>query len=106
MLLTLECPWRQNVLVHVVEVVGEEEVLRGRRSQAEEGRVQVEGGDQSQQSGVGDHAEAGQGLNLLPAVELLPERRRHLGQGLSEEGWIGGGGLSKETFRNTSDTLP
>lgn len=67
-------------------------MLRGRRSQAEEGRVQVEGGDQSQQAGVGDHAEAGQGLNLLPAVELLPERRRHLGQGLSEDGDGGGGG--------------
>lgn len=66
-------------------------MLRGRRSQSEEGRVQVEGGDQSQQAGVGDHAEAGQGLNLLPAVELLPERRRHLGQGLSEEGDGGGG---------------
>ena len=63
-------------------------MLRGRRSQAEEGRVQVEGGSQRSQTRIIDQAETGQRLDLLPAVELLPQRRRHLGQRLSE----GGGG--------------
>lgn len=61
-------------------------MLGSRRSQAEEGWVQVEGGDQGEQTGVGDHAEARQRLNLLPAVELLPQGRRHLGQGLPARG--------------------
>lgn len=55
--LTLQRPRRQDVLVHVVEVIREEEVLRGRRSQAEEGRVQVEGGSQRSQTRVIDHTE-------------------------------------------------
>lgn len=61
-------------------------MLGGRRSQAEEGRVQVEGRGQGEQTGVGDHAEARQRLDLLPAVEFLPQGRRHLGQGLPEGG--------------------
>lgn len=61
-------------------------MLGGWRSQAEEGRVQVEGRDQGEQTGVGDHAEARQRLDLLPAVEFLPQGRRHLGQGLPEGG--------------------
>lgn len=81
---TLQRPRRQDVLIHVVKVIGEDEVLRGRRAQAQEGRVQVEGARQSGQTRVVDHAEAGQRLDLLPAVELLPQRRRHLRQGLSE----------------------
>lgn len=60
-------------------------MLRGRWSQAKEGWVQVEGRGQSCQARVVDHAEASQRLDLLPAVELLPQRRRHLRQGLSEE---------------------
>lgn len=90
--LTLQRPRRQDVLVHVVEVIGEEEVLRGRRSQAEEGRVQVEGGSQRSQTRVIDHTETRQRLDLLPAVELLPQGRRHLGQGLSGD-WEGWGGV-------------
>lgn len=82
--LTLQCPRRQDVFVHVIKVIREEQVLRGRRSQAEEGWVQVKGGSQSRQPGVTDDTEAGQRLDLLPAVELLPESRRHLTQGLSE----------------------
>lgn len=84
--LTLQRPRRQDVLVHVVQVIRQQEVLGGRRSQAEEGRVQVERGRQRAQPRVVDHTEAGQGLDLLPAVQLLPQRRRHLGQGLSEGG--------------------
>lgn len=61
-------------------------MLGGRRSQAEEGWVQVEGRGQGEQTGVGDHAEARQRLDLLPAVEFLPQGRRHLGQGLPEGG--------------------
>lgn len=61
-------------------------MLRGRRSQAEEGRVQVEGGDQCQQTRVGDHTEARQRLDLLPSVEFLPQGCSHLGQGLPEGG--------------------
>lgn len=76
---TLQRPGRQDVFVHVVQVVGQDEVLRGRRSQAEEGRVQVEGRRQGRQARVGDQAETRQRLQLLPAVELLPQRRRHLG---------------------------
>lgn len=83
--LTLQRPRRQDVFVHVVQVVGEEEVLRGRRSQPQEGGVQVEGGGQRAQTRVVDQTEAGHRLDLLPAVQLLPERRRHVGQGLSEE---------------------
>lgn len=61
-------------------------MLRGWRSQAEEGRVQVEGGNQREQTGVGDHAEARQRLDLLPAVEFLPQGRSHLSQGLPDRG--------------------
>lgn len=76
---TLQRPGRQDVFIHVVEVIGEDEVLRGRRSQAKEAWVQVEGSSQSCQTRVVDHAEASQSLDLLPAVELFPQRRRHLG---------------------------
>lgn len=94
----MQRPGRQDVLVHVVEVVGEDEVLGGRRAQAQEGRVQVEGRGQGRQTRVVDHAEARQRLDLLPAVELLPQRRRHLRQGLSEGG--GAGRLGEEMVRS------
>lgn len=74
----MQRPGRQDVFIHVVKVVGENEVLRGRRSQAKKGWVQVEGSRQGCQTRVVDHAEASQRLDLLPAVELLPQRRRHL----------------------------
>lgn len=54
-------------------------MLRGRRSQAKESRVQVEGRDQRQQTRIGDHAEARQRLDLLPAVKFLPQGRSDLG---------------------------
>lgn len=80
-------------------------MLRGRRSQAEEGRVQVKGGDQRQQAGVGDHTEASQRLDLLPAVELLPQGRSHLGQGLPEVGRGGQRGEGGFVFSSNSMTL-
>lgn len=53
-------------------------------SAAHESRVQVEGQGQRGQAGVVDDGEAGEDLNLLPAVQPLPQRRRHLAQSLSE----------------------
>lgn len=55
-----------------------------RGSAAHEGRVQVEGQGQRRQARVVDDGEAGEDLDLLPAVQPLAQRRRHLAQGLSE----------------------
>lgn len=74
---------RDHVLVHVIHVVGHDEVLR-RGSAAHEGRVQVEGQGQRRQAGVVDDGEAREDLDLLPAVQPLPQRRRHLAQSLPE----------------------
>ena len=70
--LTFEGSRGEDVLVHVVQVVREQQVLRGDGSQSQEGRVQVQEGRQRRQSRVVDQGEACQDLNLLPAVELLP----------------------------------
>jgi len=82
--LTLQRPRRQDILVHVIEVVREEEVLRGWRFQAQEGRVQVESSCQCSHTRIVNQTEPRQRLDLLPAVEFLPQGRRHLSQGLSE----------------------
>jgi len=81
--LTFEGSRGQDVLVHVVQVVRDQQVLRGGGSQAQEGGVQVQDGRQRGQSGVADQGEARQDLDLLPAVELLPQGGGHLAQGLS-----------------------
>lgn len=71
-------------LVHVVHVVGHDEVLR-RGSAAHEGGVQVEGRGQGRQARVVDDGEACEQLDLLPAIQPLPQGCRHLAQGLSVE---------------------
>lgn len=73
---------RDHVLVHVIHVVGHDEVLR-RGSAPHEGWVEVEGQGQRRQAGVVDDGEAGEDLDLLPAVQPLPQGRRHLAQRLS-----------------------
>lgn len=74
--LTLQSP-RDDILVQVVHVVRHDEVLR-RGSAAHEGGVQVEGGGQGRQAWVVDDGKTCQQLNLLPAVEPLPEGCCHL----------------------------
>ena len=88
---TLHRSWGQDVLIHVVQVVRQEEVLGGRSAQAQKGGVKVEGGCQGSQTRVVDQGEAGQRLDLLPAMELLSQGGRHLPQGLSEGGGQMGG---------------
>lgn len=59
-----------DILVHVIHVIGHDEVLR-RSSAAHEGGVQVEGRGQGRQTWVIDDGETCEQLYLLPAVQPL-----------------------------------
>lgn len=80
--LTLQSTGRYDVLVHVVHVIRHNEVL-GRGPAAHDAGVKVQGGGQGGEPRVVDDGEPRQNLNLLPAMQPLPQRSSHLTQGLS-----------------------
>lgn len=71
-----------DILVHVIHVVGHDEVLRC-SSAAHEGGIEVEGWGQRWEARVIDDGESCEDLYLLPAMESLPQSSRHLTKGLS-----------------------
>lgn len=79
--LTLQSPG-DDILVQVIHVVRHDEVLRC-SSAAHEVGVQVEGRGQGRQAWVIDDGKTCEQLNLLPAIQPLPQGCSHLAKGLS-----------------------
>lgn len=73
---------RHDILVHVVHVVGHDEVLWS-SSAAHKGGVEVEGWGQRREAWVVDDGKTREDLYLLPAMESLTQSSCHLTQGLS-----------------------
>lgn len=71
-----------DLLVQVVHVVGHDEVRGVGARGAHPAGVDVERRGQAVDPGVVDDLEAAEQLDLLPAVQALPQRRRHLAQRL------------------------
>lgn len=77
---------RHDILIHVVHVVGHDEVLRCCSSAAHEGGVEVEGWGQRRKAWVVDDGKTCEDLYLLPAMQPLSQSSGHLAQGLSMTG--------------------
>lgn len=76
-----------NLLIHVVHVISHDEVSRVGARTAHPAGVYVEGSHQWVDARVIDNLEATEDLNLLPAVQALPQCCRHLAQSLPKDRW-------------------
>lgn len=76
-----------NFLIHVIHIVRHDEVGGVWACTAHPAGIYVEGSHQWVDAGVVNNLEATEDLNLLPAVQALPQCCCHLAQCLPEDKW-------------------
>lgn len=76
--LTAQSSRGQYVLVHVIQIVRKQQVLWRGSPDPQRSRVQVESRGQKQQARIIYNAQTCERLDLLPAMQLLPQSHCYL----------------------------